>query len=139
MIGVSDSPLTPAANLYCEYLIDTSRTFLIPPIFIDAMHNLPDNSLSATLKNLALFDFIFEINSPLLVTSFNLFSIYSLLILTLLKESLPLSTPFIPILCPMSSMNISLQGFIYESRIWTTKLFMPSFCPLTIVCANTIA
>jgi len=81
------------------------------------MHNLPDKSLSATLKNLALFDLIFETNSPLLVTSLSLFNIYSLLILTLLKESLPLSTPFIPILCPISSIDISLQGFIFESLI----------------------
>jgi hypothetical protein len=65
---------------------------------MEAMHNLPDNSLSATLKNLALLDFICETNSPFLVTSLSLLSIYSLLILTLLKESLPLSTPFIPIL-----------------------------------------
>jgi hypothetical protein len=34
-----------------------------------------------------------------------------------LKESLPLSTPFIPILCPISSIDISLQGFIFESLI----------------------
>ena len=46
------------------------------------------------------------------VTSFNLFSMFTRGILTCLNASFPLSTPFIPIFHPMSSIWTPAQGFI---------------------------
>ena len=139
IIGVSDSPVGPTANLCYEYRTVLRRHILVDPKHIDAMHNLPLRSLSATLKNLALGFFSSDSNFPSSVTSQILLSIASLGTLTWSNISLPLSIGFSPILTPMSSIMTPFAGFMLSSRIVTMKLLTPSFLPFTIVWAKTMA
>lgn len=109
MIGVSDLPLLPTANLYEAYLMAVARQYLVPPISMEAIQILPERSLSATFKNLYLLSLIDEENSPEGDISEYLFKIPSLGILTLSNLNLPLSTPLRPNLLPISSMKTPLH------------------------------
>lgn len=132
-------PSGPTANLCWEYLIVSYKHFLAAAIFIEDIQSLPLRSLSATLKNLCPSFGWLEWNFPNSSTSFNLFSIYSLLILTLSKVSLALSTPLSPILIPISSMKTPGIGYISSSLIYTRKELIPSNLPSTNVWAKTMA
>ena len=130
---MSDSPFGPTANLYYAYVIAIYKHDLAAPTLIEAMHNLPERSLSVTLKNLLYKFFSFEWKLPCSSTSVNLFIIFSLGILTLLKVKAALSTPFYPIFKPMSVICTPGISLRFLSLIGTRKADTPSFLPLTIV------
>ena len=115
------------------------RQDLAEPTDIEAMQRRPERSRSVTWKNLQLSFLISELNLPLSSTSVYLFNIFTLGILTLSNLRAALSTPFYPILIPISTISTPGMGFISLSRTQTRKAPTPSFFPSTIVCPNTIA
>ena len=80
---------------------------------------------------------IVEWNLPSSPTSEYLFNKLSLGTRTLLKVSLALSTPFRPILWPISSTRTSGKIFKFSSLIGTRTPWIPSLTPLTINLAKT--
>lgn len=138
-MGVSDLPLSPTANLYCEQRTVCQSTCLVAERHIAEMQRRPERRRSATLKN--LFDLLgmSQINSPFSLTSANLFNMLTLGTFTCVKARRALSIPLRPNLTPISSIMTPLQGYILSSLIRTMKALIPSFLPLTIVQAKTTA
>lgn len=127
MIGVSDLPLLPTANLVDPYRIAVARQYFVPEIIIEAMQILPERSLSATFKNLYLLSVMVDVNYPSEDISEYLFKIASLGIRTFSNFNRPLSTPFRPNLLPMSSIKTPLHIVPSSFLTRTKKACTPSF------------
>ena len=97
-----------------------------------AMQILPERSWSAIAKNLARPPFLISVtNFPSSVMSLYLFKRLVRGTLTLSKVNLALSTPFKPILKPMSSTVTPGIGSRFLPRQLTKTPWIPSFLPLT--------
>jgi hypothetical protein len=100
---------------------------LAAPMHMEAIQILPESSFSVVPKKRVLIFLNCEVKLPFSSTSENLFIMFSLGILTWSKVRAALSTPFYPILKPMSTILTPGISFIDLSRIGTRKAATPSF------------
>ena len=112
---------------------------LAEPTHIDAIQILPESNFSVTVKNLYGSLLTALLNSPFSLTSVNLLSMLTLGILTFLKKRAALSTPFYPILTPISIMVTPGTSFMFSSLILIRNGDTPSFLPFTIHCPKRTA
>src|SRR6218665_1579146 len=103
-MGVSDLPRGPTVSRVLAYLKAITRVALATPMHMLAMHNRPDRSWSATVRNRARPLLIDDVNVPSSATSEYRFKKFSRGTLTMLKLRRALSTPLRLILYPISAI-----------------------------------